>query len=368
MRKLTMLLGAALVSLSGWAQEESKMFGCNYFGGSFDPKRICQFNTFMSNKQAEEAVDRILKPIGLNRNFMIVECPMTENCFATTLNGVRYIVYDKMFLQRVDNRTKNDWSAISIMAHELGHHLQGHTIDGKGSRPEKELEADKFSGFIMYQMGSSLEQAQAAIKLLQTEEGTFTHPPRKARLAAIEKGWSQAAELFPRGSRPIPMATSTSSSPTANEERAVVIEEKSKPVTPEKKWSGCLSGNCNNGKGIYMHELAEKYDGEWREGQRHGYGSQFYANGNLKYEGEYKYNKMDGKGSFYYKNGDRYEGDFKDNKRHGIGTYYFANGDRFVGDYKDDRRNGKGTMIFGDGRKEISYFVNDKKQELKSRW
>ncbi|MFN8353498.1 MAG: hypothetical protein U0Y10_03555 [Spirosomataceae bacterium] len=366
MKKLTLLLGSVLLWLNSWAQEEVKMFGCNYFGGSIDPKRICQLNAFVSNKQAEEAVDRILKPIGLNRNFMIVECPMTENCFATTLNGVRYIVYDKMFLQRVDNRTKNDWSAISIMAHELGHHLQGHTIDGKGSRPEKELEADKFSGFILHQLGASLEQAQAAIKLLQTEEGTFTHPPRRARLSAIEKGWQEAAELYPRDAK---SSTTAGNTPILKKEAPVPIsEENNKPVVVEKKWSGCLSGNCSNGKGVYMHELGEKYDGEWKEGQRHGYGSQYYSSGNLKYEGDFQYNKMEGNGTFYYKNGDRYEGEFHENKRDGKGTYYFANGDKFVGDYKDDKRNGKGTMIYGNGKKEISYFLNDKKQELKNRW
>lgn len=367
MKKLIVLLVTLTCGIT-WAQndKEVKMFGCNYYGGNIDPKRICQFNTFMSNKQAEAAVDRILKPIGLNRNFMVVECPLTENCFATTLGGVRYIVYDKMFLQRVDNRTKTDWSAISIMAHELGHHLQGHTIDGKGSRPEKELEADKFSGFIMHQMGSSLDEAQAAIKLLQTEEGTFTHPPRKARLSAIEKGWREAAEMYPRSTN----SSTATTLPTKIkiEQPEVVMEEKTKPKEPEKKWSGCLTGNCTNGKGVYMHELGEKYDGEWKDGQRHGYGSQFHANGNLKYEGDFMYNKMDGTGTFYYKNGDRYEGTFKENKRHGEGTYYFANGDRFVGEYKDDKRNGKGTMIYGNGSKEISYFVNDKKQKLKNRW
>ena len=60
MKKLIVLL----VTLTGGIvcaqnEENVKMFGCNYYGGNVDPKRICQFNTFMSNKQAEAAVDRI---------------------------------------------------------------------------------------------------------------------------------------------------------------------------------------------------------------------------------------------------------------------------------------------------------------------
>ena len=38
----------------------------------------------------------------------------------------------------------------------------------------------------------------------------------------------------------------------------------------------------------------------------------------------------------------KYEGDWKDGMRHGKGTFYYTNGDKYVGDWKDDVQDGKG--------------------------
>lgn len=369
----TLLLGGVLLTNLAIAQSDNEKvmsFGCRYYGGNIDHSKICDFNGFMSNKEAESVVDRILKPIGLTRNFIVVECPQTENCFATTVNGVRYIVYDKVFLKRVDNRTQTDWAAISIMAHELGHHLQGHTIDGRGSRPDKELEADKFSGFIMHQMGASLEQSEAAMKLLQAEEGTYTHPPKRSRLAAIEKGWQEAEELYPKFAGSFKTQTKeilVKNEPKFEPAPKVVVREEM-PIEAEAKKVGCISGNCSNGKGTFIQGTGEKYEGIWVDGLPNGYGQNYHSNGQLKYEGEYVLGRREGKGTYYFKNGDRYQGSFKENKMNGKGVYYYANGDRFLGDFKDDKRNGKGTFIYANGKQEISYYLNDKKQSLKSRW
>lgn len=84
------------------------------------------------------------------------------------------------------------------MAHEIGHHLQGHTLVPGGSRPPSELEADDFSGFTLYQMGAELEDAQKAMATFGDPNGSATHPPRDQRLVAIEKGWDRAKKLHPR--------------------------------------------------------------------------------------------------------------------------------------------------------------------------
>lgn len=100
---------------------EDDDFVCHYFGFKQlqSPKDICNYLSFRSNQHAEAVVDRILKQVGLLRNFIVVECPNTENCFATVVDGQRYIVYDGAFMKRVENVTHTDWSAISIVAHEI---------------------------------------------------------------------------------------------------------------------------------------------------------------------------------------------------------------------------------------------------------
>lgn len=74
----------------------------------------------------------------------------------------------------------------------IGHHLNGHTLSRQGSNHADELEADEFSGFVLRKMGASLEEAQAAMKVLSDERSSATHPGRSYRLAAISKGWGNA--------------------------------------------------------------------------------------------------------------------------------------------------------------------------------
>ena len=65
------------------------------------------------------------------------------------IDDKRYIIYNSNFMKIANEISNNSWSSISILAHEIGHHLQGHTLNNNGSRPAIELEADKFSGFVL---------------------------------------------------------------------------------------------------------------------------------------------------------------------------------------------------------------------------
>ena len=51
------------------------------------------------------------------------------------------------------------------------------------------LEADEFSGFVMFKFGRMLDEAQAAMR--RTKEPS-THPKNERRLAAIKKGYEGA--------------------------------------------------------------------------------------------------------------------------------------------------------------------------------
>ena len=94
-------------------------------------------------------------------------------------------------------KTLENEEIVAVLAHEIGHHLQGHTLKAGGSDPQRELEADEFSGFVMYQMGASLKEAQSAIWRLTTDYDTGSHPPRSKRLNAIKKGYHDAKDLYP---------------------------------------------------------------------------------------------------------------------------------------------------------------------------
>ncbi len=75
----------------------------------------------------------------------------------------------------------------------IGHHLNGHTfLDLKDDvRIQLELEADRFSGFIMARYGASLEEALKAIQVYGSEKESSTHPSKRTRIAAITNGYME---------------------------------------------------------------------------------------------------------------------------------------------------------------------------------
>ncbi|MDP2686138.1 MAG: hypothetical protein Q8O62_02890 [Aequorivita sp.] len=147
-------------------------------------------------REATIVVDNILDKVGLFRNFLIEECENINNALAVTmpLEGGdidRYILYDKAFFTKVSASTGTDWGLTSILAHEVGHHLNGHTLKGGGSNHKVELQADEFSGFVLARMGCSLADAQSAVSKLLPDEASATHPAKQDRLNAIEVGWNR---------------------------------------------------------------------------------------------------------------------------------------------------------------------------------
>ncbi|KAA9331998.1 M48 family metalloprotease [Adhaeribacter soli] len=150
-----------------------------------------QNNRTAKIRGARDIVKEIIDVVGLTPRFEMREANI-DNAAAVILNGQRYILYNTRFLNEVNNASRTDWAAVSILAHEIGHHLNGHTLVRGGSNPADELEADEFSGFVLRKMGASLADAQAAMAVLSDDRDSHTHPGRTSRLAAIGNGWRNA--------------------------------------------------------------------------------------------------------------------------------------------------------------------------------
>ena len=73
-------------------------------------------------------------------------------------------------------------------------------------------------------------------------------------------------------------------------------------VVAQKKTTGCISGDCENGYGIRVYKNGSKYKGDWKNGKR------------------------DGKGTYDYYKGHKYIGLWSKNKKHGQGTMYSSRG------------------------------------------
>lgn len=200
------------------AELAATLQACSYDGSplAFSPPDLSK-----GGNTGRDVVAEIMKYTGLPANFVVVEGKV-PNAAAVIMAGPdkiprRVIAYNPSFMGDVIQATKsNNWAPVSIMAHEIGHHLSGHTIVPGGSQPPIELESDKFSGFVLYKMGAPLADAQRAIATLIPEKDGETHPGRKKRLAAIESGWKEACELQgggPQCSGGVPVRVAAAAAP-----------------------------------------------------------------------------------------------------------------------------------------------------------
>lgn len=155
--------------------------------------------------------------------------------------------------------------------------------------------------------------------------------------------------------------------------------------------SGCLSGNCKNGQGIYAYPDGSKYEGHFANGKFDGPGTFWFADGD-RYVGHFKENYPDGQGTrflksggeetgewkqgefigdnmavngkvgcvqgncengqgtYFYKAGSaKYVGEFKDKMPHGVGVCTYANGDIYQGEWMEGAFGGKGVLMLREG-------------------
>ena len=102
----------------------------------------------------------------------------------------------------------------------------------------------------------------------------------------------------------------------------------------------CVLVPCAYGETI-NYDNGDKYDGEVRNGKRHGHGTYTFGSGEKSgdiYYGEWKDGKYHGQGIFSFRDGQKYFGEFKDGLPNGQGTLTTPDGSAYVGEWKDGNR------------------------------
>ena len=183
------------------------------YGNKADALKICsalQSNNFTTDIKAENALEKILNVIGASKRFVLQPCNNINNAVATTYKGIRYILYDMDFMNTINNG--NNWGNLFILAHEVGHHINGHSLDlvlytsktlkskTLEQRRKQELEADEFAGFILAKLGGDISEANKVINKTSSnkDDSYSTHPNATKRLNAIKIGYNKAL-----GSKPV---------------------------------------------------------------------------------------------------------------------------------------------------------------------
>lgn len=137
----------------------------------------------------------ILEHVGLDANFDVRLAPVPNALAYMDASGNRLILYSPMFMEQVARYGEGHWPHLMVLLHEVGHHLQGHLFEAGPEFKHREIEADRFSGFMAYRMGATLEQALSVVSHFAQEWDTPTHPTRIQRIRAISNGWDQAKHV-----------------------------------------------------------------------------------------------------------------------------------------------------------------------------
>ena len=162
-----------------------------------------------------ELINRIVDVAGILSNFEVRSYDIF-NAEAIVIDDGggqkrRFILYNKAFLENVRESGGSDWAVLGIMAHEVAHHLNGHTVEKSRSSRDLELAADYSAGFWLKALGATLEQAKSGfVGFSDIVRSGSTHPRRKDRLAAVEKGWTKADARLGKGSTSNPIPTDPS--------------------------------------------------------------------------------------------------------------------------------------------------------------
>ncbi len=195
---------------------------------SFDEEETDQeFYYFGASSEAEKIVGQIVDAVSLSKNF-VVKSSDCKNALAAVENGKRFILYNTSFLEKFKKDARTKWAAYCVLAHEIGHHLNGHDFKSENPKLRKrmELEADIFAGGVLQKLGATLDEAKAGIELLKEKGESSTHPPARAREEAIANGWKKSEENA-RRLNPQPAPTPQ---PNKEERKPVVKPTPEKPV------------------------------------------------------------------------------------------------------------------------------------------
>ena len=165
-----------------------------------EPSGFCAYSSqrigeplylFSSDQPTQRLIDEMLSAAERRLKFRVHggNVPLAA---AAVAGDERYVIYDQFTFATLKPQEPQRWTALAALAHQIGHHLSQHALRGPDAlRRENEIEAERFSGFVLRKLGASLEQARSALDLARPTEADPAYPPAADRRDAIEAGWKE---------------------------------------------------------------------------------------------------------------------------------------------------------------------------------
>ena len=221
--------------------------------------RSIQTSSFSSDTEAENILNQILEVTGLSKNFVLSPCAEINNAIAVSFKGTRYILYDPKFMSLLSSNTSN-WTNVFILAHEIGHHVNGHSIDVVLfsqniveapvllKKRQQELEADQFAAFVLAKLGANLNDVLGSVSMISDNDDRYsTHPRRSKREEAIKKGYG-------RGNKSTRLANNVNESPSTSVKKNIKYTYESYSINRSKD---SIVNTWSNERFLISHKIYE---------------------------------------------------------------------------------------------------------------
>jgi len=142
--------------------------------------------SYADNASIPGIIRRIVLTTGLAPRFAAYPAKIGTACASRDADLQPVIYYDEDWLK---DYSKGDyWIQLGVLAHEIGHLVNGHGTGDGLNQYQREIEADVFLGRVVALISGTIQEAELGVSL-QPEEGTATHPPRFVRRASVDQGY-----------------------------------------------------------------------------------------------------------------------------------------------------------------------------------
>ena len=157
-------------------------------------KTIFDFSTDLADDiAAYKTVVNIIRETGLAQNFVVLPGDVA-NVKSYIENNERILEYNPNFMEKLQE--DSNWHGISVLTRQIGHHLSNYELAGEQAGIDEEIEADKYTGFVLFQMGASLDEAIHALEIVMKEDSIGKSISRNARLVSLTRGWNNSKLLM----------------------------------------------------------------------------------------------------------------------------------------------------------------------------
>jgi hypothetical protein len=173
------------------AQQSVKLISeCDYF----NQKPASEIFIFPADNDMSALVKDILALAEAKANFELLASNV--DVAASGFKGQeRILLYDQYSFSSAESKSRK-WINLAILAHQIGHHVNSHILSSEAStRREMELEADRFSAYILYKMGATVEEAAEALRSHKFFESSKLYPTLSSRIDAVIDVWNSAKAL-----------------------------------------------------------------------------------------------------------------------------------------------------------------------------